>query len=640
MEYERKIVCPAAQTAWQDWQLLEIRKFPAPTLPCVSPVGLRICHTGNPLQVQYMISENQFTVLHACKKAPGLSLEELSARTGLAPDTALATVEKLAADGLLTVNDYCLTAEGDAALAPFKVDNAVIMAAGLGSRFVPLSLEKPKGLYSVRGEVLVERQIRQLQEAGVRDITLVVGYMKEQFFYLQEKFGVKLVVNPDYFRFNNTSTLMLVKDRLANTYICCSDNYFTVNPFESHVYRAYYAARYAEGKTDEYCLDCDADGRIKKVTVGGSNCWFMAAQVFFSREFSEKFVPILEREYALEPTKHELWEDVYARHTDTLAMYIRKYDAGILQEFDSLDDLRLFDPYYINNCDSAILKNICNYFSCKQEDISDIRPLKKGLTNVSLRFTFNNQKYIYRHPGVGTEEYISRQNEYRSMQTAEKLGLDKTFLYMDVQEGWKLSRYIENSRIMDYHNEDDVKKALRLVRKLHDARVPADYEFNMWKMCLGYIDKIQKRGRADFADFTQLFERMREVYNFAESDECPKVLCHCDTYAPNFLVHDDEIELIDWEYSGSDDPCADLGTFICCSDYSYDEAMRVIALYYGHTPTTQELRHATAYVAIAAYQWFLWAIYQESMGKSVDDYLLIWYQSAKLYAEKALEMYR
>ena len=587
-----------------------------------------------------MISENQFTVLRACKKEPGLSLEELATRTGLAPDTVLSTVEKLGADGLLTVEGYYLTAEGDAALAPFRVNNAVIMAAGLGSRFVPLSLEKPKGLYSVRGEVLVERQIRQLQEAGVHDITLVVGYMKEQFFYLQDKFGVKLVVNPDYFRFNNTSTLMLVKDRLANTFICCSDNYFTINPFESHVYRAYYAARHAEGKTDEYCLDCEPDGRIRRVKVGGSDCWFMAAHVFFSREFSEKFVPILKKEYAIELTRHELWEDIYARHTDTLSMYIRKYAAGILQEFDSLDDLRLFDPFYINNCDSAILKNICAYFSCKQEDISDIQPLKKGLTNTSLRFTLKGKKYIYRHPGIGTDEYINRSNEYHSMQIAERLGLDKTFMAMDEHEGWKISRYIENCRTLDYHNEDDVRKALRLIRTLHKAKVPADYEFNIWKGCLDFIGKIQKRGRAGFADFLQLFDRMREVYDFAESDECPKVLCHCDTYAPNFLVHDGEMELIDWEYSGSDDPCADLGTFICCSDYNYDEAMRIIALYYGHTPTTQELRHATAYVAIAAYYWFVWAIYQESLGKSVDEYLLIWYQAAKMYAEKALELYR
>ena len=83
--------------------------------------------------------------------------------------------------------------------------NAVIMAAGMSTRFAPLSYEKPKGLWKVKGEILIEREIRQLKEAGITDITVVVGYKKEQFFYLEEKFGVEIVVNEDYYRYNNSS---------------------------------------------------------------------------------------------------------------------------------------------------------------------------------------------------------------------------------------------------------------------------------------------------------------------------------------------------------------------------------------------------------------------------------------------------
>ena len=73
-----------------------------------------------------------------------------------------------------------------------KVDNAVILAAGASSRFAPLSYERHKALIEVKGEVLIERQIRQLREAGVKDIYVVTGYKSEQFSYLVEKFGVKL----------------------------------------------------------------------------------------------------------------------------------------------------------------------------------------------------------------------------------------------------------------------------------------------------------------------------------------------------------------------------------------------------------------------------------------------------------------
>ena len=117
------------------------------------------------------------------------------------------------------------------------------MAAGLSSRFVPVSYERPKGLIRVRGEVLVERQIRQLREAGISDITIVLGYKKEQFLYLAEKYGVRLVVNDEYASRNNNSSLWLVRDRLSNTYVCSSDDYFTENVFEPYVWRAYYAAQ-------------------------------------------------------------------------------------------------------------------------------------------------------------------------------------------------------------------------------------------------------------------------------------------------------------------------------------------------------------------------------------------------------------
>lgn len=108
----------------------------------------------------------------------------------------------------------------------YKVDNAVIMAAGLSSRFAPLSFEKPKALIEVKGEVLIERQIRQLKEAGIRDIIIVVGYKKEMFYYLRDKFGASIVENKEYLTRNNHSSLYVVKEVLKNTYICSADNYF------------------------------------------------------------------------------------------------------------------------------------------------------------------------------------------------------------------------------------------------------------------------------------------------------------------------------------------------------------------------------------------------------------------------------
>ena len=198
-----------------------------------------------------MLTHAQFGVLRAAIQTKGskMTQRELSQILGCSLGKINSTIKTLTAEGLMNIQGD-ITPLGLSQMEPYKVQNAIIMAAGMSSRFVPLSYEKPKALLKVKGEVLIEREIRQLHEAGITDITVVVGYMKEKLFYLEDKFNVRIVTNEDYYRYNNTSTLIRVADRLSNTYICSSDNYFPENPFEPYVYRAYYSAIYGEGKTE------------------------------------------------------------------------------------------------------------------------------------------------------------------------------------------------------------------------------------------------------------------------------------------------------------------------------------------------------------------------------------------------------
>ncbi len=533
-----------------------------------------------------------------------------------------------------------ITAEGISALAPYKVHNAVIMAAGMSTRFAPLSYEKPKALLRVKGEILIEREIRQLQEAGISDIIVVVGYMKEKLFYLAEKFGVRIVINEDYYRYNNTSTLMPVINDLGNTYICSSDDYFVENVFEPYVYHAYYAAVYADGPTDEYCITADAADHITKVTVGGADSWYMLGHVYFSEEFSIRFREILMREYASPETKEQLWENLYMRYIDRLDLCIRRYDSGKVKEFDSLDELRGFDKSYITNVDSQIFTNIEKVLSCSSSEITDIHPIKTGLTNVSFFFSCRGQKYVYRHPGVGTEVYINRESEAASMQAAKKLGLDDTFIYMDPHEGWKISYYIENCRTLNYHDDKEVGQALDIIRRLHAGGIRTPYAFDIWGAIRKFELSLAESGRTDFEDLALMHRDIEALHRFTDADRIPQCLCHGDCYDPNFLVNPDgKMYLIDWEYSGMADPACDLGTFISCADYTMEEADGIIARCLGYTPSPAELRHYLAYVAILSYYWFVWAIYQDSVGKTVGEYLYIWYRYTKSYSRRALGMY-
>ena len=278
----------------------------------------------------------------------------------------------------------------------FKVDNAIIMAAGLSNRFAPISYERPKALIEVKGEVLLERQIRQLKEAGIKEIILVVGYKKELFYYLEEKLGVKIVENTEYNVRNNNSSIWVVKDYLKNSYICSADNYFSVNPFESEVDEAYYSAIYADGYTNEWCIQYDENEWITDVKIGGSDAWYMLGHVFWSEEFSQRFVQILEGIYDHEETKGKLWESIYMDHLDELKLKIRKYDSSFIYEFDSLDELREFDTTYKTKSNSIILEECANRLGCEEEDLTNILPLKRenGATD-GFQFDYENKTYGY-----------------------------------------------------------------------------------------------------------------------------------------------------------------------------------------------------------------------------------------------------
>lgn len=519
-------------------------------------------------------------------------------------------------------------------------NNAIIMAAGLSSRFAPLSFEKPKGLLEVNGEILIERQIRQLQEVGITDITIVVGYKKEMFYYLKDKFNVDIVVNNEFNIRNNNSTLYAVRDRLKNTYICSSDNYFSINVFEKNVSESYYSAVYEEGPTDEYCITYNDDDIITNISIGGNDSWVMLGHVYFSEAFSKKFVSILEDIYNDDGVEKMLWEDIYIQYINELPMKIKKYNKEEILEFDSLEELRKFDSSYIKDSRSTIIKNICSILNCEEIDPHNFVQLKKGLTNISLLFEVNNEKYIYRHPGDGTEQIINRESEYFSQNIARELGLDNTYIYMNPKEGWKISRFVENTIDFNYNNPIHLQKAMALLNKLHSKNIKSNWEVDLFKDSEEYF--VLASNNLDISSLyktDEIKEKISKLYEYTEADGIKKRLCHIDCYDTNFLTDDNNMYLIDWEYSGNSDPASDIGTFISCSEYTVEEAMKVLKVYFGRELTLKEERHYIAYIAICSYCWFVWALYKKSIGDDLEYYLNLWHRYSIIYSDIALKLY-
>lgn len=584
------------------------------------------------------MNKRNFVVLDACRKEHHTNQRDLASSTGLSLGSVNKALKELESAGLVSNGE--ITPKGYEALHPYKVENAIIMAAGLSSRFAPISYEKPKGLLKVRGEVLIERQIRQLQEAGINNITIVVGYKKEFFFYLENKYGVSIVVNDDYASRNNNGSLMRVRDRLSNTYICSSDDYFTVNPFEAYVYHAYYSAQHSSGETKEWCMKTGAQGRITSVTIGGKDSWYMLGHVYFDKEFSQRFVKILEMEFDKEETKSKLWEDIYIDHIKELDMVIRKYPEGTIHEFDSLDELREFDPNFIDNVDTDIFDNISRVLSCSKNEIRDVYPLKQGLTNLSCHFRTDSGEYVYRHPGVGTELLINRKGEVEAQKVAKEIGLDDTFIYEDPDRGWKISRFIPNCKQLDPHNSVHVANAMQMARNLHESCAQVETTFDFFLEAKRYEQLLLEKGPIEIPGYAEMSSKVDILERYVKNDNAPVCLCHNDFFMLNFLLDENEkYYLIDWEYAGMSDYANDFGTFCVCCELNEEEINSALIAYFGRKPTLEELRHNLAHVQLAGWCWYLWSLLKEAEGDYVGEWLYTYYRYADRYLDSTIALY-
>lgn len=298
---------------------------------------------------------DEFNVLYAIHKQNGNVLKsQIASVTGYEERQIEEIINGLEEKRWL---DNGITPLGYENLNEYKVDNAIIMAAGFGLRSLPLSRFVPKGLYEVKGEKLIERQIKQLMEAGISKIIVVVGYLKEQFRYLEEKYGVIIVENDDYYRYNNISSLYAAKDYIKNSFICCSDNYFNINVFKEYVYDSYYSCKYTEEYAEEHCVTAMKGDYITEIHKGGSHAWYTIGEAFFSKQFSDKFIKYLEAEYSNPETKTMLWDDFHIKHIEELPILLVKYSDEIVQEFDTVDDVIAFDSDFGKYRDKVLEEN-------------------------------------------------------------------------------------------------------------------------------------------------------------------------------------------------------------------------------------------------------------------------------------------
>ncbi len=293
-----------------------------------------------------MITKRQFDILtYLLDIDKYTSQRKLAKQIGISLGTINNDLQELSQ--LNYVKSGKITQAGIEALKPYKVERAIFIAAGFGSRLLPITLNTPKPLIKVNGKRIIETVLDAVLKAGINEIYIVRGYLADSFDVLLKKYPmIKFVENPQYNTANNISSAIRVKDLYKNAYVFDADlilyNNDLISPYQ---YSSNYLGIPME-RTDDWCL-ITKNNKVTKMQLGGRNCFLMYGISYWTYADGVKFERHIEKVYAAPGGKERYWDQVI------LDYYIDEYDVSVricsdqdIVEIDTFEELKMIDKSY------------------------------------------------------------------------------------------------------------------------------------------------------------------------------------------------------------------------------------------------------------------------------------------------------
>ncbi|MDY5072757.1 MAG: NTP transferase domain-containing protein [Fusicatenibacter saccharivorans] len=507
--------------------------------------------------------------------------------------------------------------------------NAIILAAGFGMRMVPINTETPKGLLEIKGERLIERTIRQLHEVGITEIYVVVGFMKEQYEYLIDEYGVELIVALDYASKNNLHSLKTAADHLSNSYIIPCDIWCEKNPYSRNELYSWYMVSDLVDDDSTVRVNRKQELVVQKEQAGGNAmigiCYLLEAEAAIVRERLETFGRDSRYDGAF-------WEETLYQK-DRMIVTARVVHAADAVEINTYEQLREIDSDS-SQLQTDAIQVICEALGAQQKEVTNITVLKKGMTNRSFLFSCKDKKYIMRIPGEGTDQLINRRQEAVVYQTIAGRKICDEIAYINPENGYKITEYLEGARVCDAENEEDLQKCMKKLREFHGQKLKVDHSFDLFGQ-MEYYESLWEGTPSAYKDYEKTKAHVLQLKDYIEANAGEWVLTHIDAVPDNFLFVEangqEEIRLIDWEYAGMQDPHVDIAMFCIYSLYKKEQVDHLIDLYFEGNCDAKTRIKIYCYIAVCGLLWSNWCEYKRKLGVEFGEYSLRQYRYAKDY---------
>jgi thiamine kinase-like enzyme len=246
-----------------------------------------------------------------------------------------------------------------------------------------------------------------------------------------------------------------------------------------------------------------------------------------------------------------------------------------------------------------------------------------GLTNVNFLVHHGGERFVLRIPGDGTSEYIDRAAEQAAARSAADARVNAEVVFFDPSDGLMVTRYVDGAITMTaqrFRDLDAVSRAGRAFNALHTTAAPFATDFDLFGMIDEYKSLIASKGATLPEGYEELQAQADATRSALEANRRGLVPSHCDPLCENFLDTGERMYVIDYEYSGNNDPMWDLGDLSVEGGFDERQDATLLQAYFGDVPPAHEVGRMVAYKAMCDLLWTLWGVIQHANGNPAEDF--------------------
>lgn len=602
-----------------------------------------------------------FKLLKEINKKPGINQRALSERSKISLGKVNSIIEDLEFNGFITKeiqgrqHKYSITKKGLNKLEEelngrkdmqlelhvndeVTIRKAVILAAGRNKNF-----NEPVCNLTISDETLMERNIDILIENGIEEIVIVAGYKSD---LIKEKFNsenITIVENPDYKWTGTMASLATAGAYINEDFILIEGDIVIeksgISEMIKYPSRDCILVTIESGSGDEGFVEI-RDNKIFKISKDIAQLNKIDGEMIGISKISKDFFAKMMEKYKDNKNPYMNYEYMMLDISRTYSLGYVKIDNLLWHEVDNTEHYEYVKNVLLKRIDkkekSLLLENlkeiICNSMDISPDRIKDISPIG-GMTNKNYKICVDDKLYVLRVPGNGTEDMISRSDEIKNAVYSNKVGVDAKLVYFNEDSGVKISEFIQDAETLSPEStkkQSNMSMVVEILRTLHNYPEKMENEFDIYGKIEKYEELAKNADAKFFDDYYEVKDKVLALKQIMDELDVELTPCHNDTIAENFIKSgEDKMYLIDWEYSGMNDPMWDLAAHSLENSFSEEEEELLLKLYFKGNVEEKYKKRILINKIYQDFLWSTWTIIKEAKGDDFGTYGIDRYNRAK-----------